>query len=1063
MAQYEVTLRDYWRILRRRKGIVVFTAFLLGFFSFVLATIWQPIPIYTAVAKVQLISGQQSLANLYLEAYGAGGGGDDLETQMSVITSFPLLKLVVKALDIPAETEDDTARVIIGLQNSLDIDQEGYAKILLIKTDHNDPEQAANIVNVVSQVFKEYSDEQKNQQSDQHLSFVNRQMLEAKDSLRVAEEAARRYREDNDIVSIDAEASMMLGQITQAGRDITRIEQVLNVIGGMIREIEIDQELSPRTLQGVNRAQVGDSFIAFAQQLNTLRLDRDALLVQFTENHPAVRQLQAKIDLMVENMANELRQRDLTMRGDLEGIEKQLDELRADYSNLPARGLALGRYERAVYLRQEIVEALAGEFEQARIRAADRVETAKVLQKALVPTFPNNPHSPVQRAVMGMILGLVLGVVFAVVAETLDTSIGTIEDVQEYTDAKVVGVIPFIRAESVEASMKRRGHVIESERMLQRMAQLVAYFDPQSTLAETYRTLRTNIEFVTVEKGDKTILVTSSTSGEGKSTVMANLAMTMTQLGKRTLLVDCDLRKPTVARMFGLDKEPGLAEVIVGNYEWREVIRTVTDIVTGGMGMEDLMQTQGISNLHIITSGAIPPNPAELLNSGKMVEFIAEVKDVYDIVLFDAPPILHVTDAAILGKHIDGVLMIYKAGDIPRTSLKRSVNLLNSVGIHLLGIVLNGIRAEISADYYDFGYNSYYAYGAEEEPELTWLEKAQDYVFNWRSHGEEDDDEDDEDNEDNEREGSIGGGESQDREDDYDEDEGADEDEDYIAGLDPGQEDDEHVGAENHADSGRLNRLVGTVLFFCAILGLGWQSGYLQRPLGVVPVFSSYNRIGVVDGSAAAAIGGEELLAVVSEVPLDGEETILDTRAAQASVERVPQPLGKVDQPASFAPTQAPVAQPQITGKALPYTLRISSYGADSKWAVPNLNKLRQAGQMAFLVPRSGPESMLRLLSGSFADWDAAYQEGRRLRDATLTNDIAPAYLPYAAELGRFASQQETLLFLQELGEKARFCYVQGLDGGGQRVLAGAFETREEAVAIATMFGRENRAPVVRR
>ena len=264
MAQYEVTLRDYWRILRRRKGIVVFTAFLLGFFSFVLATIWQPIPIYTAAAKVQLISGQQSIANMYLEAYGGGGGGDDLETQMSVITSFPLLKRVVQALNIPAETEDDTARVIINLQNSLDIDQEGYAKILLIKIDDTDPENAANIVNVVSQVFKEYSDEQKNQQADEHLRFVNRQLMEAKDSLRVAEEGTRRYREDNNIVSIDAEASMMLGQITQGGREKTRLEQVLNVIDGMIREIERKKELSQRTLQGVSRDQVGDSFMIFA-------------------------------------------------------------------------------------------------------------------------------------------------------------------------------------------------------------------------------------------------------------------------------------------------------------------------------------------------------------------------------------------------------------------------------------------------------------------------------------------------------------------------------------------------------------------------------------------------------------------------------------------------------------------------------------------------------------------------------------------------------------------------------------------------------------------------------
>lgn len=1030
MAQYEVTLRDYWRILRRRKGIVVFTAFLLGFFSFILATLWQPIPVYTAAAKVQLISNEQNVANMY-QVYS---GGDDLETQMSVITSYPLLKRVIRELRIPAETEDDTARAIIDLQDRLDIDQEGYAKILLVKIDDTDPERAAEIVNTVSQVFKEYSDEQKNQQSDDHLNFVNGQLLGAKDSLRVAEENARRYREENDIVSIDAEASMMLGQIADERRNKVQLEQVINAVGGMMREIEGGQELSQRTLQGVSREQVGDAFMLFAQQLNALRLDRDGLLVQFTENHPAVRQVQAKIDLMVENMANELRQRRLKVQDDLQSVDGQLAALQEKYSNLPARGLELDRREREVYLRQEIVEALAGEYEQARMRAADRVETAKVLQRALVPTLPNNPQSPVQRGVLGMILGLVLGIVFAVVAETLDTSIGTIEDVQEYTGAKVVGVVPFIRAESVAESMERQGYDIENERMLQRMAQLVAYFDPQSTLAETFRTLRTNIEFVTAEKGDKTLLVTSSTSGEGKSTVMANLAMTMTQLGKRTLLVDCDLRKPTVARMFGLDKEPGLAEVIVGNYHWREVIRTVTDIVTGGMGMENLMQTQGISNLHIITSGSIPPNPAELLNSSRMDDFIGEVREVYDIVLFDAPPILHVTDAAILGKKVDGALMLYKAGDIPRTSLKRAVNLLNSVGVDLLGIVLNGIRAETSSDYYDFGYNSYYSYGNEDGREsLTWMEKAQEYLFKRHRDDIASDDDDDDDGED--------GG----------------------AGYDPlltGRIRGEPEEAEEREDKwAPWARTGSAVLLVCAALGLLWQSGLLQRPLGAVPVFAYYNRPLAADALVDGVRGGE-----ADELSAAAQEVGSGVGVATASMSLDPA-VGIDADGLSDGPTRAraePAANvdgDRVWSPMSPYTLRIGAYTPSSKWAVPNLNTLRQSGQMAFLAPPTAGDAMVRLMSGSYPSWDAAFHDGRQLREAGLVGEVAPAYLPFALELGRFARQSQTLEFLQSLGEKARFCYVQVGSDGLQRVLAGAFETAEEANEAAEVmaFGRPAR------
>ncbi len=1053
MAQYEVTLRDYWRILRRRKGIVVFTAFLLGFFSFVLATIWQPIPIYSATAKVQLVSSSTSSMVSLLEAYGGGGGGgDELETQMSVITSFPLLKRVIRELGLPAE--NDTAQVVLDLQARLNIDQEGYASILLVSVDDVSPEQAAGLVNGVSRVFVEYSDEQKNQQSLDHLSFVENQLLGAKGLLLEAEEEARRYREENDIVSIDAEASVLLGQITDGERSKVRLEQVLKVIGGMLEEIEKEQELSIKTLQGVGREQVGETFMIFVQQLNSLRLDRDALLVQFTENHPAVRQIQAKVDLMIQNMTGELRQRRHTINGDLGGVVSQLKTLRESYSDLPARGLELGRREREVYLRQEVVTLLAQEYETARIRAADLVETAKVLQEAIVPTQAINPHNPVQRAVMGMILGLVLGVVFAVVAETLDTSIGTIEDVQEYTGAKVVGVIPFIRVESVEASMRRRGREIASERMLQRMAQLVAYFDPQSTLAETYRTLRTNIEFVTVEKGDKTIMVTSSTSGEGKSTVMANLAMTMTQLGKRTLLVDCDLRKPTVARMFGLDKEPGLAEVIVGNYAWNEVIRTVTDIVTGGMGMEDLMQTQGISNLHIITSGAIPPNPAELLNSSRMTEFITEVREAYDIVLFDAPPILHVTDAAILGKQVDGLLMVYKAGDIPRTSLKRAVNLLNSVGIDLLGIVLNGIRAEISADYYDFGYSSYYAYGAEEEPELTWLEKAQDYVFNWRERGEEDvdgdyeegDEEGDEDSE--RRRGNEGRIEGLGKEEDP-------------AGLEEDLYGDE---GEERAASGQLGRVSAFVLLLLTGLGIAWQSGYMQRPLGLVPVFDHYNRVGAMGGVVAA----------VPVATLESEQA--ETRVAEVAVAHEPERTASVaqvveehlDRPViAEVPAHLDLSLDVVDapgGRSLPYTLLLTSYKQTSQWAVPNLNKLRQAGQMAFLVPASAQEPNLRLMAGSFANWDAAFREGHQLREGAIISSFTPAHLPFAVELGRFANSEQTLTFLQHLGDRARYSYVQALADGSQRVLAGAFETQQEAAAaLAQLVGGGMQAQIARR
>jgi capsular exopolysaccharide synthesis family protein len=1023
MAQYEVTLRDYWRILRRRKGIVIFTAVLLGFFSFVLATLWQPKPLYKAAAKVQ-INSLQTTTSLYLESF-AFNAGDQMETQEAIITSFPVLKRAGERLGLFAG--DDTAQVVLGLQGRIQTSQEGSTNIVAVQATDPDPLVARDLANTVALVYQEYDFEQKNQQAIKQRQFVEGQREKARQALSQAEDEVRLYREGANLVSLDAQASVLLGQINQGERDVVRIGQIIGNIDGMLREIEAEQGLSEKTLQGVSRDQVGDSFMALAQQLNILRLDRDALLVQFTENHPRIQQLQVRINQLIRTMAQELRQRRQALQRDLEGVQFQVNKLRQEYGQLPSQGLALTRLEREMRLRQEVVKVLDEQYQTALIREADKVQTVTLLQRAITPTAPVNPHNPLQRAVMGVILGMVLGVVFAVVAETLDTSIGTIEDVQEYTGAQVVGIIPFIRPEDVESSLRRRGHEIEDEHTLERMAQMVAYFDPQSTLAESYRTLRTNIEFVTVEKGDKTLMITSSTSGEGKSTVSANLAMTIAQLGKRTLLVDCDLRKPQVARLFGLDKEPGLAEVIVGNYQWREVMRTVTDIVTGGMGMEDIMQTQGLSNLHIITSGAVPPNPAELLNSRKMAEFVAEIKEVYDVVLFDTPPVLHVTDAVILGKKIDGALMVYRVGDIPRTSLRRSVNLLKSVEVGLLGVVLNGIRPEVSTDYHDFGYGSYYAYGSQANlGERNLLERLQDYLGKWRLKRKLGLDREEEDYE-------------------GDEDREEDEGEETVEDLEPEAE---PVGG------GRGRKLLTTLLLALTGVGLVWQSGYLTRPLGLIPVFARYNQVPEAPPEAAP----------VQPLPLTETST---PPPQEAQPGRIIPPRAQELQPPAGLPPQEPVAvqmpRPSATPpKDAPYALRIASYPAASKWSTATLEKLRTAGQEAFLVPiEVGGQSMLRLLSGSYTNWDAAFQQGKQLLEKGLIGEVTIAYLPYAVELQNFPDLRQALEMLKDQGFSS---YVQTLPDGRHRLLTGAFESEQEARIFMDKLPRQVSAKrVVRR
>ena len=181
--------------------------------------------------------------------------------------------------------------------------------------------------------------------------------------------------------------------------------------------------------------------------------------------------------------------------------------------------------------------------------------------------------------------------------------------------------------------------------------------------------------------------------------VATNLAITMAQGGMKTLLVGSDLRKPGIDKAFGVDRSPGLSEVLIGEHPWRETVKTVTDIILGKMSWDEIMLTPGLDNLHIITSGTPPQNPAELIDSKRLEEFIEEVKKEYDVIIFDSSPILSTADAAILGMKMDGVLLVYRVGSISKGLLKRTVSQLEQVQCNLMGVILNGMKPDISPDF----------------------------------------------------------------------------------------------------------------------------------------------------------------------------------------------------------------------------------------------------------------------------------------------------------------------------------------------------------------------------
>jgi capsular exopolysaccharide synthesis family protein len=240
-------------------------------------------------------------------------------------------------------------------------------------------------------------------------------------------------------------------------------------------------------------------------------------------------------------------------------------------------------------------------------------------------------------------------------------------------------------------------------------ARLITQFDPKNPAAEAYRILRTNIQFLSSgDKPIKTILLTSSSMQEGKSTTIGNLATAFAQEGKRVLLVGCNLRRPSLYRVFGLEKGPGMADILIDKARWQDCVRSVSDLSVGEFNIDDILATPGLENLHIITFGQIPPNPSELLSSDKMDKFLAEVRQEYDLVLIDAPPLLPVADSSLIASKVDAVILVYQVGKVPRTSLVRAKERMENVKANVIGIVLNDIRPEVSGSSYVSQYYMHY-------------------------------------------------------------------------------------------------------------------------------------------------------------------------------------------------------------------------------------------------------------------------------------------------------------------------------------------------------------------
>jgi len=726
LAQYDINLREYWRILKRRRFVVIFTAVVLGGLSTAFAVFRAPTPIYLSVCSIKFDK-ETTVEGLFARTL-TWSGGDDIETQISVIKSYAVFQKVAERLGLIPQS--DTAvehpsgalaiSAIDDLQSKVEVTRQAQTNILNIKVKDEDPAFAQKLANTIAATYRELHSEKQMKRTTDAIHYIEEQLVQVRQKLKEAEEEFNRFTQSNQLLSIDLQGEKVLERTQEIQSEIRRIHETRGDLEGMIHRL--DQFIaSPSSSQvGFHLAAGNSQYQSTNNALTELQLKKETLLKDYTPLHPEVVETGRKVlenakkmRFFLYSQIAELSKKETDARNDLQELDRKS-------SALMEKKLEYDRLKRKVELHSDMTTLLERKNQEAQIRKAEKPEEVSIVKPALFPAEPINPLRAAPTGAMGLLIGVVVGMIAAFIVETFDTSLGAIEEVEETLKTPVWGVVPQAEEKELQEVVKKNLPEGLSEFSSPHVISLVSHFAPKSMMAESFRALRTNVQGKGEQDGVRAICITSASPQEGKTLVSVNLSVAMAQTGLKTLLVGSDMRKPSVGRVFGLEHSPGLSDILLGNLGWRRAVKTISDVLVGAMTLEETITTPGLDNLHIITSGAIPPNPAELIDSKRLRDFVEEAKKEYDFIVFDSPPILSTADAAILASKMDGVLLVYRIGAVSRGLLKRSTTQLEQVKSPLMGVVLNGMKADVSPDFEDLRYyKHYYSYGESEEKRLS--------------------------------------------------------------------------------------------------------------------------------------------------------------------------------------------------------------------------------------------------------------------------------------------------------------------------------------------------------
>ncbi len=764
LDEKEVSLQDYLRIMYRGKWIIAIS-FLVVMLVTVYVTFTTP-PQYEATTLLMLAGRAGQTSELFQNPW-MPSNYLKVNNEIEVLKSYALARNVIKTLkryeyadslyilgekkyeqrglklpDVGTAVKKGLKNLLSGnaavevvldtldralvksLRESMKVEPIRDTEAIRLTVTSVDPNEAALLANMIARVYYRMDLDFNRAEVVEIKDFVEEQLDKIEKDLTHSEEALKQFQETEDVYGLDATAQTLIDQLstfeatyyttladlevslrrqeqqeeTLNAREKSIVEETMNTTQPIVMELRTAiAELEARKINAMKTSGIKQNDPGITEvdaRISDLRqrLVLEAQKISSLGLSPA-EQSQISVKLLNDVLLTRIQIIALQTQGT--EYKKLVDLYLAELNRLPERSLRYARLDRDRQVNEKYYVLMKTKLQESKISEAGKMSNIRIVDPAIAPTNPVKPKKKMN-LLLGMFLGLGLGIGIAFVRDYLDHSVRTTEDLQKM-GLSTISIIPEIDVKTALERAKTESNGRSDEASLQ--SRMISYYDPKSSVAEAYRGLRTNIQFMNPDKPIHSLVISSPGPGDGKSTTVINIAITFANLGKKTILIDCDLRKPILHKVFNISRNPGL-----------------TDVMKSETSIDIIRQTE-IPNLDIITSGDIPPNPSEILASQKLKNFLTKVSENYDIVLLDSPPIIAVTDAIILSKITDAIILVVKANSTDLRIVERSIDQLSQVNCILAGAVLNGINVSGRYDsyYYYYRYYHYYSDGSKQQ------------------------------------------------------------------------------------------------------------------------------------------------------------------------------------------------------------------------------------------------------------------------------------------------------------------------------------------------------------